>query len=415
MAYLEILLGNLQSVKWLIHYCIISLISWILLACSHEKIEKISKINLVITAPDSVIVGEKFNIGIQVIGDENETNIYLLAQNSWGITSRELTVNKTISVMFSDTIAGLLSLKLNNGGKLLAQKDVVVLPRKAAQPLDTYLGSKSIIANGESWAMITATPTDKYGNMLADSTPVNFDLLRTDNQREHRMSLLKYGLTHQKIYAKLKAGKTFVGVSLNEINSREKELLEVAGHPLNFKIMAMYNTDFADARQTFKIKTDVLKDPFGNIVSEGTLVVFQCKDPNQTIRQVSGYSLDGVAEIFVQNPISEGNFEVSASVYGGGKSNKLNIPFVAALQDIPLEFDTQSQKLTLKIGTLRGKLNQLFPNGLAVKLIIDLQKPKISEVINGFVSFDLSDLPAGTHTLKIYIADNVITKELTIK
>jgi hypothetical protein len=343
--------------------------------------------------------------------------INLVLQNSWGLKSYEFEVENpnSMRIALMDTLSGLLSVHVTYKGIVYAEKSINILPKLAVLPMDAYLGSKSIVADGKDWAMITAIPTDKFGNLLKENTKVDFNYLSPTNKRDHEISEIKNGVAFQKIYSETTSGKTFVGASIDSVVSKEKELLLVADYPVNFKIQAEKYSLYADARQTFKVKTDILKDKFGNIVPEGTTVVFQVFDANKTSRILSTYTIDGVAEVHIQNPVSAGKLQIKASVYGGGQSNNLEIPFQSAFENIPIEFDNLTSKLSLKIGLLRGKLNQLLPNGLVIELQIDGHKPISTEVVNGFAVFDLTDIEKGKHNLRMNIADNIIIKELIIK
>lgn len=387
-------------------------------ACKENRLSvDLKDIRISLLTPDSVMVGQKKMMQLSVKNVPAGEKINFVLQSSWSLKTFPFEV-EDIPVMnfgIKDTLSGLVDIYVTYKGVIYAKSTVNVVPSTAAEPMDTYLGSKSVVADGKDWAMITAIPTDKYGNLLKNNTPVNFDLLSATNQREHKVSDTKHGVAFQKIYAETTSGKTFVGVSIDSVNSREKELLQVADFPTNFTIQAEKNSLYADARQTFKIKTSLLKDQYENIVSEGTMVVFQIKDANNTTRMFNAYTINGVAEFHLQNPISWGNLQVVASVFGGGKSNNLSIPFQSAFKNIPIEFDVTTRKLRLKIGVLRGKLNQLLPNGIIVALSINEQKATTTEVVNGYAIFDLTDLPAGKHDLIINIAENIIHKELIIK
>ena len=374
-------------------------------------------VSISLLAPDSIVVGQKKSISLLIKKIPSGEKVNFVLQSSWGLKTFEFAVEDTPIMKFAimDTLSGLLNLHITYKGISYAEKTIMVLPGVVAEPMDTYLGSKSVVADGKDWAMITAIPTDKYGNLLKEGTLVNFDLLTPTNTREHTVSTTKYGVAYQNIYAQKTSGKTFVGVSVDSVNSREKELLQVADFPSDFTIQAEKNSLYADARQTFKVKTSVLKDKNENIVSEGTMVIFQVKDANLSTRLFNAYTINGVAEIHLQNPTSLGDLQLIASVFGGGKSNKLLIPFQSAFQNIPVEFDNTTRKLRLRIGVLRGKLNQLLPNGIIVAMSIDEQKTISTEVVNGYAIFDLSDIPQGKHDLMITIADNIIHKELIIK
>lgn len=273
--------------------------------------------------PDTIVAGQPFKVHLVANNFKPNESIYLLRHTSWGTTIDTLISTKILV----DTLAGWVTAEVLYKGKSMKRKHYMVRPKQTSYPLDTYLGSKSIIANGQDWAMLTAVPTDTFGNLVQDQTPVQFEVIRPNQTQEYMTSTTQYGVAYQRINAKTKAGKTLGYIYINERKSREKELLEVADYPVKFEISTDNHTPFADARQTFKVKTSILKDRFGNIVPEGTAVIFYCQDANHTLRQFKSYTLGGIATIALQNPASAGLLSIEALVYGGSKSNILTLTF----------------------------------------------------------------------------------------
>ena len=377
----------------------------------HRPVAHAGKLEL--QCVDSLAAGGLLTITVNTENFPPGETVYLQCQDSWGTRIKELMTGRDKMVRFRDSLTGMLTLRALYRSEILAEKQVKIVPVNPAEPMDSYLGSKSVIANGKDWAMITAIPTDSFGNLIRENTPVDFEMLRPDKAVEHYNFPTRAGVAYQRITAGTVAGKTFVGVSVQGVNSKEKELQEVGGFPEAFMINAESKSIYADSRQTFKVKTSVLKDRFGNIVPEGTAVFFDCHDANGTLRQLSGYTLRGVAELFMQNPSSAGIMTIEASTYGGGVSNLLSIFFTSAFQNIPVQFDSSSKRLA--VGYLRGKLNQLVPNGTLVLLKVDSSVNMKGETVGGMAQFDLSDLEKGKHTARVTVFDTCVQKELNIR
>lgn len=310
--------------NWLLHIVVTFLLCG---QCTTKQTHEAPLTEVKLLGPDSITVGQKFTV--RLIGKEKlpDSPVYLLRHTTWGTTMDTFGQNHAITIV--DTLAGTVSAEVIYGGKKITQKLYHVLPMITTLPLDTYLGSKSIIANGQDWAMLTVIPTDTFGNLVRAKTPVRFELVRPNNVTENKQAVTKHGVAYHIIVAQTKAGKTLGYATVNGLKSKEKELLEVADYPADFRIWVEGTTPFADGRQTFKVKTDVLKDRFGNTVPDGTLVLFECQDTNHTLRQLNGYTLEGVATIAVQNPVSAGSLRIRASVSGGGKSNLFTVSFMA--------------------------------------------------------------------------------------
>jgi hypothetical protein len=310
--------------NWFVHIAIIFVL------CCQSTTKQTHEATLAdyeLLGPDSVTAGQKFTFRLRGKAKLADSPIYLMRHTTWGTTIDTFGTDQTITTV--DTLTGWVSAEVLYEGIKISQKSYHVLPMGATMPLDTYLGSKSVIANGQDWAMLTAIPTDTFGNLVQAQTPVQFELVRPNDLAENKQTFTKHGVAYQIITAQTKAGKTMGYVSVNQAKSKEKELLEVADYPIDFRIWAEGTTPFADGRQTFKVKTDVLKDRFGNTVPDGTMVLFECQDTNNTLRQLNGYTLEGTATIVVQNPVSAGSLSIRASVNGGGKSNLFTVSFMA--------------------------------------------------------------------------------------
>lgn len=357
--------------------------------------------------PTSLTVGQGLNTRIQTKNIPKGEKIIIICQNSWGIDVIEKEIdNPLIQLIISKKftrISGILSLKIVYLGKELATKTIAVLPRKTAEPLDAYLGSKSIIADGKDWAMITAIPTDTFGNPVKNHTPIFYELLRPDGTQQQIAATTENSVSFQKINSLTKAGKTFIGVSLNEVGSREKELLEVADFPVNFTIKADSHSIYADDHQFFKIKTSVLRDKNNNVMPEGTAVSFVCQEPSGKKRLLNSYTIEGTAELSIQNPKQAGTLKVVASVYGGGNSNTLLLDFISPIHDINVRYETTKQRVN--VGPLIAQLNQLVPNGTQVSLVFDSNQydSLLQEVVDGHVYFDFTDFPKGDYPVTIIV------------
>ncbi|MBE7170606.1 MAG: hypothetical protein INR73_08445 [Williamsia sp.] len=393
-------------------YGFILLAASALVSCRHPQQVFVKAGTLSFQAPDSIPAGSLLKVTVCTKDFTPAESIWIQSQGSWGTSIREFVTGRDKEIRFRDSLTGMLTLRALYHGKLLAEKKIRILPVVPAEPMDSYLGSKSVIANGEDWAMITAIPTDSFGNLIPENTEVDFLLLRPDKRVEHYTMPTRAGVVYRKITAGTVAGKTFVGASVQGVNSKEKELQEVAGFPEPFTIAAESKSIYADSRQTFKVKTSVLKDRYNNIVPEGTAVFFDCRDANGTRRQLSAYTLRGVAELFMQNPASAGTMTIEGSTFGGGASNQLQIYFTSAFQDIPLVYDSAAKRLF--VGYLRGKLNQLVPNGTEVQLQIDSSLNTKAETVGGMALFDLSDLLKGRHNARVTVFDTTVQKEIIV-
>ncbi|MFD2574382.1 hypothetical protein ACFSUS_27350 [Spirosoma soli] len=368
-------------------------------------------------APDSVAAGQPLRIQLSTQHVQLGEHLTLVWQGGWGTQVFEQTVTGTVlNVALPKhwtTRSGVQALRVWHRSKLVAAQTIHVRPQQPAQPLDLYLGAKSIIADGWHWSMITAIPSDSLGNPAPVETPVQFRFLRPNGHRNDLTSATHHLVAYQRITAQTNTGKTIVGVRAGNVSGKEKELLEVPGFPVNFKIEASNYTPLADQRQGFRILTNVLVDQHNNVVSDGTLVQFRCVDPDGSIRLIKGYTLRGGAEVALENPGYAGSMQVSASVYGAGRSNVLTLRFPENLKSVPVQIDQKRHRL--RIGPLTESLDQLVPNGTMVTVQIDDRDPVSIEVVGGYAEADLMGIPPGPHSVELTVSGRTITLIIAIR
>jgi hypothetical protein len=353
---------------------------------------------------------EKYYLAIEdslMAGSKNELRLpnsacYLFVNSSWGC--RLLIPDKSGIVPLPDSLlqeAGLQQFSVFCDSKKIATKTIKILPLPPTEPLETYVGSKSIPADGGlHWAMVTSIPADKFQNLSTENTPVKFQFHRPNESREIVEKFTKNGIAYHKIYSQTKVGKTIIGASSLKAIGKEKELLEVPNSPTSFEISANQKYLYADARQFFKLQTDKIKDAFGNTVADGTLVTFKIIDPDNSSRILTGYTLGGVAGAVVQNPSIEGTIAVKAMIYGNVESNKISLLFKKTVLDFDAIYQTEEQNL--KIGPLKGALGQYVSDGAEAEVIIQpLGITRKGVVKNGYATVELSDIKSGNYEFKI--------------
>lgn len=348
--------------------------------------------------PDSLYAGSKLSIKLP----KNTPDCQLLLNSSWGTWWLNLSKNEfniPDSLMMQ---SGLLDLSLFCNKNLIAETQIFIKPLQAYEPLETFMGSKSITADGgEHWAMITAIPTDKFINPVNDNTPVHFGFKRPNGTSEAYDIPTKNLISYKKIYSQQKIGKTIVTIKAANAAGKEKEVLEIPGYPTSFNIEYDELYLYADARQYFKLKTSIIKDKFENIVNNGTLVSINIKDTDGSHRQFTSYTIGGIARLMIQNPKKAGTMQISANIYGDVVSNQLSIQFEEAIKDFKVSYNKQTEEL--KIGPLVGAMNQYVPDGAEVEVILNsTQKHFKVLATEGYAKLSLKEEkhPIGEMTIK---------------
>lgn len=382
-----------------------------LFQCREAGQSKVVPAQLQLIAPDTLPAGALLKIRLRQ-AHEARQQVYMLFSNAWATRIVALPAFSDTTILFNEESSGLLEVRVIAAGNLVQRKILYVMPEKAVTPLEAYLGSKSIIANGQDAAMLTGVPLDTFGNMMEKGTPINFTVLKPDKTLLQATRQVNAGIAWLKITAGIRAGKSFAGVNIGQAFSDEKELLEVAGFPINFSIHALAHTSFADGRQTFHVRTDSLADGYGNMLPDGTLVIFQCLHTNGARQRLNAYTIAGRAEVTIRNPAAPGTLSITAAVEGGGASNPLKIAFSGMLSALPVQYNPNASQLI--IGPLRGPLKQLLPQGTAVIL---RNGPLIlqTSLLQGVGVFSTDQMPKGRQQFLITVAGQSFTKELDIR
>jgi hypothetical protein len=374
-------------------YCFIVIL---LQACSSKETESHER---GISSPEYFI----FEESIDVIKAGEVYSLVLnrpseaLIVNSWGnyfIKTTEL--NGTHTLFLPDSLtrqAGLNKIKFLADGFFSKEKTLLIEPNKVSEPLESYIGSKSIEADGgKSWAMITAIPQDSFFNLAPTGTKVVFNYAKPDGSFYHKTSKTAFGVAFDRINSGYKIGKTKIGVNSEGISGKEKELIEIAGAPVDFRIETQIVYPTADSRQNFTLQTGILKDKFGNIVANGTLVNFYVEDVEGDQRKVSAYTFDGRAKVDLRNPNLEGKIAIQAEVGNTAMSNKLSLNFKRFIKDLPVSCDSSK----VMIGPLVGALNQYVSDGSEVEItILPENFNRVMPVKDGYAFLYFEDITKG--------------------
>lgn len=160
----------------------------------------------------------------------------------------------------------------------------------------------------------------------------------------------------------------------------------------DFTIDYTRNHKYADGNQIITFTSSTIKDNHGNIVSDGTLVLFSVKNSNGIQLQTNGTTINGVAKAKLLHPTKKESWVVTAYVTGAAKSNNLPVDFDAAIVDYTITLSKDNRTIT--IGPIESFMQQLVPDGLAVKATIyDANKialnTKETTTLKGFATFNL--------------------------
>lgn len=308
---------------------------------------------------------------------------------------------------------GDLSWYLIDESMIVKQGNIEVYPTVSSKkPLEAYLGPPSILVGSPHFVMFVTIPTDIYDNPLPANTPVvyknHFKDFFTNN-----IILTKNLIAWHNVYAPKQSGKIFLSAEVNSNPTKEYEAFIYPNVPTDFTINYERPHSFADGNQITTFTTSVIKDKFGNIVSDGTQVNFVITTLKGTLITTRGTTLKGVANAQVLHPDHLEKFIVKANVNGMAQSNNIVINYKVVT---PVIHSVFTSGRVLEVGPVMSYMNQLVPDGIAVNVKVYKRDMLVSEIkkntMKGIVYFNFSkeQFKEGDYIFKISVLGKTIVK-----
>ena len=308
--------------------------------------------------------------------------------------------------------AGTVSWKLVSEQQVVDQGTLTIEPdMKNLGEVATYLGPRSITANPRDYTMLVSVPTDHYDNLLTENTPVT---LKT--QYQGTINTTTYALTHgivwQRIPVPLQAGRLSTSASVDSQSGKElvADIFPDLATPFTIQTSRVHS--YADGNEQLTIQTSQIKDAYGNIVDDGTLITFQIENEQQQFWQTVGTTVNGYAFAKALHPETPVEWRIKAVIEGITESPEIAITFTSILSD----FTVTQRNRELSVGPLTSYLGQRVPDGIVVTLAIDgYDTPITASTIDGYARFTLPEAayPNGTYTITSTALG--ITKKQTVR
>ena len=269
-------------------------------------------------------------------------------------------------------------------GKLNIISDTIV------SKVETYVGPPSIQAGGRDFSMSVMIPTDTLDNPVMDGSKVIFKkqfLAKEDSTQLAIEDLYCY----RNIYSPQKTGRFLVSSHCFNKQSTEHTLNVWASLPTDFNISSHSNHMYADGNQICTITSSIIRDAYGNLVSDGTAVEFIVKDKQGNILSANGNTISGVATAKLVHPDHEQTWNIKGYVHGMAESTPITLSFKQAITDFEVNFTEHNREIT--IGPLKSFMHQMIPDGLRVELDIRKQDKSHKYMVHtskdGYVTFFL--------------------------
>jgi len=321
------------------------LLAWLLLpACrgsSEPVVTPAAPVPLTLQLPATVPAGGSAQITVAAPGAADATAVTLLLSGSYG---PRLYAGAVVDGAAEFAIPGG---DLEESGLVTVAADLdgarergtfVVEPAAPVEPVTPLVGARSIVADGAHWAMVVAVPFDRFGNPVADDTPVTMRADHPGGWLEEDVVPTEHLLAWKRIWSGTRAGRTAVSVAVQGQSGPEADLLEIAGWPVPFELfVADPEAAVADGRRLLELRTGIIVDAYDNPMPDGTQITFVVEDLDGTTRRIEAYTLDGVARTILEAPDTPGRVSVWGVAYGV-QGEALVIPFetgIAATAEMP--------------------------------------------------------------------------------
>ncbi len=404
-------------------YTIILLLGLLLLGCSEKKEEQPKEINIpkteLLSHSENSVAGEVIAITFKT-DTPNET-YKLQVKNAYGSVFIDPEETSTDTIKFSipknfTRIAGPFNWKLVFNNEVLEEGiHHIATNASKATYVESYFGPRSVTAGRNDFSMLTVSPTDVYDNPLDNGTEVTVKYQFLENIEELQITTESF-IAWYNVASTLKSGRILVTSECNGTTSKELATIVYPANAVNFSISSSSAHNFADGNQIITFLSDIIRDEFGNTVTNGTLVTFVIKNEKDQYLYTIGTTINGIAEAKTLHPDKAATWEIQAFVTGAAESNTTKFEFKSAIKDYAVHFSKGNRNID--VGPFESFMKQLIPDGLLLQLDIYDGNRKFIETKkttskNGVCNIYLGEhfLEDGDYILKLTAAG--ITKEFT--
>ena len=398
---------------------IASVICFLLFVFAATKTNNLEASISLVTTQKKFIAGKP--IALQFKSDSPLATARLFIIHSYGKTILQ---GKNQEGKLTFKIPPIYSLKTGQVSWYLIQNEKItdtgnfeVLPNNTTPTLlENYLGPNTILTGKEHYTMMVAIPTDSYDNPKAANTTVFIKDQFLENITVSAQKTASF-IAWKNIYSRSKSGKMLVSTQCENTSSKEFETELNPSIATDFTVGFSRNHEFADGNQITKLETSKIKDRFGNLVGDGTLVVFQVITKNNMLLKTFAATINGVAIAQLLHPDHAETYNIKAYITGMAESNLIQITYKPLLSNFTYQFSEKNRKIT--VGPLKSFMKQIVPDGIKAELKIfhngKLLETKIVETNKGYANFNLLAAFYKKPTYQFEITTLGITKKTETK
>ncbi|NNF22186.1 MAG: hypothetical protein HKN67_09600, partial [Saprospiraceae bacterium] len=199
-------------------------------------------------------------------------------------------------------------------------------------------------------------------------------------------------------------GKVLAHITHGESGSTQRSINVVASDPENFKLNHERIFPYANSTEPVRLFTSTIRDRYGNIVADGTLVEFIVNGSDNSKIVTSGMTINGMAEVELPAPIKPVKWKIQAFITAFSYSKVIQLYWSSAIEQLPASYNEDSKILI--VGPLKSRFNNLMPDGTVVNVTYKDQTDTLEYFIgarSGMAIIDLSnhDMQSGLYSLNI--------------
>ncbi|WP_130735760.1 hypothetical protein [Flavobacterium sp. J27] len=310
------------------------------------------------------------------------------------------TIQFTIPVSYTKK-TGLVSWFLLENKEEIVKGSFSIIPNNTTRThLESYLGPPSTLAGDNHFVMFVTIPTDDFDNPKASNTAVAIQHQFLKSIEKETVKTKNF-IAWKNVQAPEKSGTVLIASQCHDALSKEFDAVIYPSIATDFNISYTRNHEFADGNQITIISTSPIKDKFGNMVSNGTLVSFLITNNQNMILKTFGTTINGIAEGQILHPEQENEYTVTAYINGISKSNSLQIKYLPITPTITYSFSNGNR--TILVGPIKSFMDQLVPDGIKVNVNVYHDEKLIAQLTEnsnrGMAKFQL---PSEFYTEKTY-------------
>ncbi len=313
----------------------------------------------------------------------------------------------------------------------VASATVEIEPGPPIDPMDAYLGPRTVIADGAHFVMIVTVPTDRFGNPVEPGTVVDYTVTRADLEVEQADAPTEHLLSWFEVFSNTVAGRTRIGAQVEQVSgvlpsstnsdpssddgpvtASERTFLEVAGIPVAHSLELLDAVPVADGQALIRARTSVLEDRFGNVLPDGTVVTLDA-DGVGGIRRLNSQTNGGRAEFTYEVPEQPGRVTLKATA-SGVSGEPLVLRFEPAVESFNAWMEPQLETVLVHVGPVRSIRDSYVPEGTVAEVTMTGSNGKeivrrVDLTLGAGTAFFPSDVDTSTAVVRVLGEELVLT------